>query len=120
MGELPLDEPGNGPRVVLLALKIHPQPSGLVLLGVPGVPLHALGSIGDSQYAMRRTAKSLSVAFKQVPEETDHDPGSLVEHVCQSTTSCSTLGHPSATPVENARIDRPPPHTEASNGRAAD
>ena len=81
MGELSLDKPGNGPPVVLLALKIHPQPSGLVPLGVPSVPLHALDSIGDSQYAKRRTAESLSVAFKQFSEETDHDSGPLVQHV---------------------------------------
>ena len=64
MGDLPPDESCDGPVVVLLALKIDPQPSGLLPpLGVPGIPLDALASIRDSQYAMRTAAEFLSFAF---------------------------------------------------------
>jgi len=79
MGDLPLNESSNGPAIVQHALKVDPQPSGPVTLGVRNVPLYALASVRDTQYAKRTTAESLSLACKQVPEETDHDVGSLFE-----------------------------------------
>ena len=99
MGDLPLDESCDGPVVVPLALKIDSQPGGLLPLRVPDIPLYALESIRDPQYAKRRTSESLSVAFKQVPEETDHDPGLVVRALPHLITQSRNLLSRTASPA---------------------
>ena len=79
MEDLPFDESSNGPAIVQQALKIDPQPGGLVALVVRSVPLYALATVRDAQYAKRPTAELPSLACKQIPEETDHDVGSFFE-----------------------------------------
>ena len=96
MGDLSLDKTSDRPVVVLLALKVDPHPSSPVAPVVFSVSLYALYSIRDSQDAKRRTAESTPVALKQIPEESNYDFGSLLEHAHDGMTSILHARQPHA------------------------